>query len=244
MRTFLFCAVFLASPVLAGLTDAQKAELLKLTDGAAEELVIGNGLDDLDKKVRATYSGPKVQNDQGCTLRANSSWAASDVSKVIFILHVDSPPRGAQWGQSDLVIQVDGKRLGLLSLSNGGYFSIRGVPEVRSVQMTLEQALQILAAQKVHMTIGSYEATWSEVHKIPLMVVLTRWLAHGGDASGHPELVKRLLRPSAGTMYAEVVKKFGEPKAKDLVTGWADWESFQARFTSGRVVETRPQPIK
>lgn len=241
MKAFLLC-LLIVQPLAAQVIDTRKENLSEITDEVVNEVVIGDP-DDLDKKVKVFYTGPRIQLNERRDISAFAVRSASDVQKVIFFLTVKCPFNEWQsFALSEPQLRVDGKKLDILVLQDGQTLSANGsVGMEKPIQLTLEQALLILAGGQVTLAMGREQWSLTQKQKVPLMAVLGNWVSHGGDASAYKALVRSIDRPSQGLAYTDVVKKYGPPESQDKETGWAVWVHFSVRFKNGKVIETKPR---
>ena len=242
MKAFLLC-LLIVHPLAAQVIDGRRENLSEITAEVVNEVVLGDA-DDLDKKVKVFYTGPRIQLNERRDISAYSIRSASDVQKVIFFITVKCPFN--EWQSfvlSEPRLRVDGKKLDILVLRDGHTLSADGsVSMEKPIQLTLEQALLILAGDQVTLEMGREQWSLTQKQKIPLMAVLGNWLSHGGDASAFQSLVRSIDRPSQGLAYADVVKKYGPPESQDKGTGWAVWVHFSVRFQGGKVIQTKRGP--
>ena len=242
MKAYLFCALVLGASVFADMTQEQRDKVLKATKDIVTEKV-----DEFEKRVRLSYSGSDIHMPSTeAVITAHASWPENDIQQVIFLLNIERVGEGWRWLKYNTAkILVDGERLEWQEhdlesdVLDGGRVS-----ESKMISVSLRQLMEICAAEKVKMKLGMDEWEWDESRKLPMIAVLAAWVARGGDISKQEDLKKRIFRPQVGMAYGEVVKKHGAPVWKDPQDGWATWEWFWLRFKEGKVIETRPRPIK
>jgi hypothetical protein len=236
MRALILCACLTSASVFAELTPEDKVNLLALTKDVVTEKV-----DEFEKKEVATYSGPEILLDDGCKVHALATWPENDMQQVVFLLSVTRVQPDWRWLKfSETKMLADGELIALKPYDlETEVFAGGKVYEAQYVELELEQVLRITAAETVKMRVGVDEWTWAAKHKIPLQVLLSRWMGRGGDTSAYKAMMKLILRPQKGLAFAEVVKRYGEPSQRNAESGWALWPGFWARFKDGKVIETR-----
>jgi len=238
----IYAVAFVVAATADDLTPEKRAKLLKVT---AEIVTVK--VDEFEKRVSVIYSGPTIHMPTTAgELSAGALWPENNIQEVSFHLSVTRVEEGWHWLKfNDLKMLADGERVNLLEPSfDSDVFESGKVYESKSVSLTLDQMARICAAEKVKVKLGADEWEWTEKHRLPLIAVLGAWRARGGDASAYTDIFKRLARPAEGTAFAEVERKHGPPLWRDPETGWATWEWFWLRFKEGKVIESRPRPLK
>lgn len=241
MKPALLFLIFGANALFAEITDQNRVEILKITGGNVKETV-----DDFEKITLAEFTGPALEFNDGIECTASATWMNGDIQQVSFHLLFSRVNESWHWMDSnDAKILVDGERVHFeQSRLRSKVLDSGRVYEGKSIVLTLEQALQIIAAEETRVKVGPDDYVFAEKERGPLQLVLYYWIGKGGDLTGYKELVARIARPSVGKAFGDVVKKHGPPVWRDPETGWATWESFWVRFKDGKVVETRPRNTK
>lgn len=242
MKVIFLCCVLWAGTVLADeITPERRAKLLQATAEIVEVKV-----DDFEKMTLVNYTGPDIEFNEGVEVTAGAAWKIQDLQAVSFHFFFTREHEGWRWLKSnEAKILVDDVRLELeQSRLSSDVMDGGKVYESKFVALNLEQALRITAGDVVRVKVGPDEYVFAAKERMPLQAVLYRWIAEGGDVSAYSEHMKRLMRPLVGTAFAEVVQKHGAPVWRDPETGWATWEWFWLRFKDGKVIETRPRPLK
>lgn len=237
MKGFIFYACLMAcSPGFAELSAEHKAKLLQITKDVVTEKT-----DEFDKEITIKYTGPEILLSDGCKVGSFVWWKEGELQKPTFMFSVRRVQPDWRWlkfGKTQML--ADGELVDLRAhklvtdVLDGG-----DVSEAQYVELPLEQVLRVVVAEEAKMRVGLDEWTLSPAHRLPLQVVVSRWIGLGGDVDAYKDLLKLILRPSKGDTYAAVVQHYGEPSQRNSETGWALWPGFWARFKDAKVVETR-----
>jgi len=241
MKMFLLFFILATALVSADFTDADRQNLLTLT-----QPVITERVDDFDQRTSIKYSGEPDWLGDGVKIVAIASWKNKAVNPARFLVLFTRVDKGWQWLKSngvkvlvdDELMEIEQRELQSDVMEGGKVF------EAKPISLSLEQMLCWVAAEKVRVRIGLDEYSLGEKEKLPLLSVLGNWIGRGGDISSYQALAKLIFRPSEGMAFDDVVKKYGAPVWRDTETGWATWDHFWARFKTGKVVETRARREK